>query len=106
MSKGIAIRSILLLLIGILVAVGLIYLVYRYATSSQLGMEECRAAIISWCTTCVNAGWIGGPNTPQTVRDCGDTTKGGYTEFSIFLNNGNCGDPNTKTDCGLMGLGG
>jgi len=106
MSKGIAIQTMLLLLIGILVTVGLIYLVYRYATSSQLGMEECRASIVSWCTTCMNAGWRSGPIRPTIVYDCGDPSKGGYPEFSTFRDgdNGSC-DGGTRYDCGLFGFG-
>ena len=54
MSKGIATQTILLLLIGIVVAGILIFLVYRYLIGAPLSQEECRARAISWCTTCKN----------------------------------------------------
>jgi len=56
-SKGIAIRTILLLLIGILVVSILTYLVYSYSTGSTLSEYECRGKMVSWCTGCSNAGW-------------------------------------------------
>ena len=53
MSKGIAIRTILLLLVGTVVAAIIIYLVYTYTQTPGLSAQECRARLISWCTGCV-----------------------------------------------------
>jgi hypothetical protein len=52
MRKGIATETILLLLIGIVVAGILIFMVYRYLISAPLSQEECKARLITWCTGC------------------------------------------------------
>lgn len=86
-NKGIAIRTILLLLIGVLVAGILIYFVYRFFSGSALSREECRAKAISWCTSCWNfmtakgsacddwpdiAACQGGPTPGQGLIDCSE----------------------------------
>ena len=48
--KGIAIQTILLLLVGILVVGILVYLVYTYTTGSTLSKYECQTNVINWCT--------------------------------------------------------
>ena len=55
MRKGIAIRTILLFLIGLVTAGIIIYYVYRTFTGSAMSQEECRSMAISWCTGCWNA---------------------------------------------------
>jgi len=55
MRKGIAIRTILLFLIGLITVGIIIYYVYRTFTGSTINREECRAMAISWCTGCWNA---------------------------------------------------
>jgi len=57
MSKGIAIRTILTLLLGVLVVGILVYMVYTYATGPGLDMEGCRSRVVNWCTGCKIAGW-------------------------------------------------
>ncbi len=52
MTKGIAIQTILMLLVGMLVVGILVYMVYRYFIGAPLGEQECRARIISWCSGC------------------------------------------------------
>ncbi len=59
-KKGIAIQTILLLLVGILVVGIIVYMVYRYFVGAPLNEQECRARAITWCTGCKNAGWTGG----------------------------------------------
>jgi hypothetical protein len=51
-NKGIAIQTILLLVVGILVAGVIIFLVFRTTTSSTLSSTACQSRVISWCTTC------------------------------------------------------
>ena len=60
MSKGIAINTILYLLLGVLVVGILVYLVYTYTTGTQLSEQQCRARIISWCTGCSVSNWADG----------------------------------------------
>ncbi len=81
MNKGIAIRTILLLLIGVLVTAILVYYVYVYFSGSALSREECRARAVSWCTSCWNAmnaagssDWTvdAGPEPSVELADCVD----------------------------------
>jgi len=55
MSKGIAIETILYLLVGILVVGIVIYLVYTYVIGAPIGEQQCRSMAITWCTGCKNA---------------------------------------------------
>jgi len=55
--KGIAIQTILVLLVGMLVAGIVIFLVYSYSTSSGLSKNECMSIIFDICTTCAKTGW-------------------------------------------------
>ena len=57
MSKGIAIRTILLMLIGLLVVVIVSYLVYKASGNPALSDTECRARFTQICTMCMNSGW-------------------------------------------------
>jgi len=70
MSKGIAIETILYLLVGIIVVGIVIYLVYTYAIGAPIGEQECRGMAISWCTSCKNVAWTGGVNAPDTLQKC------------------------------------
>jgi len=70
MSKGIAIETILLLLVGIIVVGVIVYLVYTYATGKTLSAYECRAKMVSWCTNCFNAGWPATITLGQENSDC------------------------------------
>ena len=60
MTKGIAIQTILLLLVGILVVGIIVYMVYRYFVGAPLSEQECRARAITWCTGCKNGDWTAG----------------------------------------------
>jgi len=92
-NKGIAIQTILLLLIGVLVAGLLVYYTYRYFSGSALSREECRARAVSWCTGCWNAmnakgsecadwedsGTCGvGPDPSEELENCVDDYYPGY----------------------------
>ena len=76
MSKGIAIRTILMLLIGVLVVGVVVYLVYSYGTSPTLDREMCRSVVTSWCNSCKVAnysyplGWIA---TDSDMEKCIET---------------------------------
>jgi hypothetical protein len=63
MSKGIAIETILMLLVGILVVGVVVYMVYRYMFSPGLNEQDCRSAAVNYCTTCKNSA---DPNPPYT----------------------------------------
>ena len=80
MRKGIAIHTILLLVVG-LIAVGVVaYVVYKSFTGSALGREECRARIISHCTSCDMTKFAStGPVVSKSLADACSTY---YTKFT------------------------
>ena len=53
--KGIAIETILLLLLGILVVGILVFLLYKYVFNRVLPLNLCASMAINWCTLCKNA---------------------------------------------------
>ncbi len=72
MSKGIAINTILYLLIGVLVVGVVVYLVYTYIMSPVLPETQCRSIATSWCTSCKTAGWdAAGPTPSADLTACG-----------------------------------
>jgi len=64
MSKGIAINTILYLLLGVLVVGVVVYLVYTYVTGAGLDVQSCRSIVQNWCTSC---------NADSDVEYCVDT---------------------------------
>ena len=102
MSKGIAIETILYLLLGIIVVGIIIYLVYTYATGGQLNEQQCRSKIISWCTGCSVANWAAGTGTITADSDLGkciDTYfETGWNDGNADCENNNAGD-STQTFC-------
>jgi fluoride ion exporter CrcB/FEX len=106
MKKGIAIETILLLLVGILVVGIITYLVYRYSTSSSLSVTDCRGSLSTICTMCsIQKDWTGNvwsvalsADYKTTIKTCND-----YNEFSSFLeNSASCAD--IKNQCKLLGI--
>ncbi len=71
MSKGIAIQTILYLLIGVLVVGIVVYLVYSYVMNPMLPETQCRTLATAWCTSCSTVDWTGGPGAPSDVVTCG-----------------------------------
>jgi len=68
--KGIAIQTILMLLVGILVVGIIVYMVYRYMFAPGLNQNDCRAQLISWCNTCKTAGWTSGFGMSSALATC------------------------------------
>ena len=69
MSKGIAINTILYLLLGVLVVGIVVYLVYTYVTGPGMDIQDCRARVQNWCNDCMIAGWTAGFGTKGTTSD-------------------------------------
>jgi hypothetical protein len=76
MRKGIATETILLLLIGIVVAGILIFMVYRYLISAPLSEVECKARMVSWCTLCKNSEWKSTIKLGDELSACLETYSG------------------------------
>jgi hypothetical protein len=76
MSKGIAINTILYLLVGILVVAVLVYLVYTYAVGPGMDIQDCRSRVQNYCTSCKIADWASGFGTitaGSDIETCIDT---------------------------------
>jgi len=73
MSKGIAISTILKLIVGIVVVGIVIFLAYSYIPSPVLSEKECRARVISWCTGCSIANWGDVNNMSDELKKCVET---------------------------------
>ena len=71
MSKGIAIRTILLILVGTIVAGVLIYLVYSFSTNPTLSRTECIPIVTDWCTRCMISDWDVDVLTTDRIKECG-----------------------------------
>jgi len=96
MTKGIAIQTILMLLVGILVVGIIVYMVYRYFVGAPLSEQECRARAITWCTGCKNSNtgvtgdWsVAGSAPGSDLNTCAGTYFGGAPD--------NCADDSPKT---------
>jgi len=70
MGKGIAITTILLLLVGSLVTGITVYYTYRSVSGSPLSEHECRGMMISWCIGCSNLNWEGGSGMDPQLKEC------------------------------------
>ncbi len=106
-NKGIAINTILLLVVGTITVVVIVYLVYHVTTTPVLSMQECKRTIIQYCTLCANLDFGNLYGTPQKVVECGQK----YSEFSTWIDNagGNCRDGpatgETERECKALGVG-
>ena len=81
--KGIAIQTVLMLLVGILVVGIVVYMVYRYIFAPPLSIQECRAQFISWCTTCKATNFNGGFVLGDNLANC-------VNKYGFCPPNGNC----------------
>lgn len=106
MSKGIAIRTILLIIVGLLTAVLIIYWIYSVTRSPILTATECQTRLMNWCTNCMNAQWDNGVYMPDDVKECVSLAGPG---FGAFSDNNCCSDVDcadgkssglNKWDCG------
>jgi len=70
MRKGIAIQTILLLLVGIIVVSILVYMIYRYTGGGVLNEQSCRSEMISWCNLCLGGKFQSGPAMSEGLKDC------------------------------------
>jgi len=104
--KGIAIQTILLLLIGVLVVGLLVYFVYRTFSGTSLNQQECREKVISWCSTCSLGGYVlPGLDMGSDVATCVNTY---YSSLNSWVAGDDCNDnrgtprQNSSTICPLV----
>ena len=102
MSKGIAIDTIILLVIGIIVVGILVYLVYKYTSGSSLSLQKCSAELQVICNNCKLANWSASFPVDTKIRD--ECAK--YPEFSDWTGLSTCGDlnPSIASQCKKFGV--
>jgi len=91
MKKGIAIRTILLLFVGVIAVAILVYLIYTSSRTPSFTVAECRSKLIEICNICMNTGWDENfdlsSSQLDTVLECS-----GYAEFFNWDDNRCCGN--------------
>jgi len=70
MRKGIAVPTILKLVIGVIVIVIVVFLIYRYVLKSPIGEQECRARMTAWCASCQLVDFSDGPKMGEELGSC------------------------------------
>ena len=115
MSKGIAISTILYLLLGVLVVGIIVYLLYRTITTPVLDQNQCRSLAMTWCGSCkvvdfgrTNCPPLCGPKAPDALgTDDPDTGCAQYYwDTSIVTDWNDCWEGNNIDDfceecCGI-----
>jgi len=94
MNKGIAITTILTLVVGIVVVGIIIYLVYTYVLTPVIPENECRALAVSWCTQC-GMNWTTTIKASTNLQNCAST----YFSSGAPSSNWQCNNANSKTWC-------
>ena len=68
-KKGIAVQTIILVLLGLVVLVFIAYWLYTlFAGETPLSMEQCRTELLTWCDMCKNNQW-GTTSDPMLASD-------------------------------------
>jgi hypothetical protein len=99
-KKGLAERTIGLILIGLIVLAIMTYWVYKTSRQEPMGFQECNALWVQWCLKCKSmsanpcSNWDV-INTPNDVRNCTDIVGKG---LGVNLNlDDNC--QTSRPDC-------
>jgi hypothetical protein len=91
MKKGVAVRHIVLLVLGIIVTAIIGYLLYStfIATGPTVTLERCKGMIVSACSNCQLRGWptSDGCDFPADCADFADDI--GWSSATINRNNCN-----------------
>ena len=115
MRKGITIRTIMLISVGVFVVGILIYMVYKYASGSMISEADCNARITEACTVCKGVNWKKWPSTDCSVDPtwCEVNKKffemiwkcaAEYPKFSAFSGVGPAGCEDMKDPCKMLGV--
>lgn len=100
MSKGVAVHTIILVLVGLIVLVLLTYLVWTSFTEQKsIPMEQCRSKFMVWCRSCGYQNWADGINIPSDISDC----LGDFPELGITVP-AQCDDAHSLNSCGKVGI--
>ena len=106
MIKGIAVRTILLLVVGVLAVGILVYLIYEISSTRAFTVSECRSELTNICNFCMNLEWRNvdlSSNQWYIVTNCST-----YAEFFNWGDNRCCHRAAIcgymRNDCKAMGL--
>jgi hypothetical protein len=72
MKKGIAVETLMKLLIYMIAAGVVIFLIYRYVLGSGLSERGCATRMTAWCVQCQIAEFAGGPPMDDKLKECID----------------------------------
>lgn len=108
MKKGIAIETVILLLIGILVIGIMTYLIYKASANKTLSLYECKAKLMDICKICKNTNWdaiylLNDLAIPNNLYNTVITPCSTYSEFFYWSDNTCCGNNKpAEPPCGRM----
>ena len=76
MSKGIATETIIKIMLGLIVVAIILYLIYKFVLKSPISPEECKARLVSWCTSCKISNFKADPfEMSEDLKTCIDNHK-------------------------------
>ena len=107
MNKGVAVQTIILVLVGLIVLVLLTYLIWTSFTEQRsIPMEECKSKFMIWCRSCGYQGWPDGGGVPgnsyelpSDIRKCLND----FPELGITAP-AECDDAHSLNSCGKVGV--
>jgi len=92
MSKGIATETIIKIMLGLIVVAIILYLIYKFVLKSPIGSEECKARLVSWCTSCKIANYDAVLDMSNELQDCLD-------KYKFVHVHSTCKDLNVPDEC-------
>ena len=101
--KGLATRTIGLMMLMVIIVVILIYLFYK--SSKPIGVQECSARWFDWCMRCQSGGWNSNMKTPDCVSNCSQTLQKYHNlpNIGVFLTDDtDCSTGGTENDCNAL----
>jgi len=104
--KGVAVRYVILMVLGLLVLAVLSFLILKTSSTPTLSVTECRAKFVDICRRCMLTGWDESVEVTEyedIVKPCSE-----YSELFEWWDNRCCGNGDEcgwmKDDCkGMLG---
>lgn len=102
-KKGIAVQTIILVLLGLVVLVFIAYWLYTlFAGETPLSMEQCRIKLLTWCEMCKNNDWS------AAIALASDATASRcYNDYKDQFGMSSIGVPtcsNMQSNCATLGI--
>jgi hypothetical protein len=100
-TKGIAISTIIMLMLGVVVLLFVGYWLVRAFSGKGLSSQECKSQFISWCEACAAKNWIGTATWSTDLTNCL-----ALYDKTLGITQGTAGDCATNlTGCKAVGIG-